>query len=499
MNRSEVICDDECSGENVTLKAGTEPAISQGPKDEGYSESLLSPSSIMTLNNQQKYEIVLSLLESLPSKYRQMIAMKMHDAGSKDFVSSLPVEIAIEILSYLDYKDICSCMEVSKSWFKVLQDESLWKNLISRIPLSIRYNRFKKAVQETETDMPDNDVLNWKFLSKNAYILNDNWTKAKYHRMELRGHDDAVYTAQQDDKHIISGSRDHTVKIWDIKTGICLATFVAHDKSVLCLQFDENEIVSGSSDASIKIWDRRTLQLKNVLKSHSDSVLNLRMDENYIVSGSRDRLIKVWNRRSGKLLRTLVGHASAVNAIAFKNNLIVSGSGDRLIKVWDFETGEILRNLVGHNRGVACLHFDGYTIISGASDEKIRIWDVHTGECKKILVGHSGLIRALHFDDRYIVSGSYDETIIIWDKITGQRLHTLSHGHQAHILGVRLDQKRIVSAGMDKKIVLWNFTAGAVDERFFGSDDDMDPEMLEFQYNMALSAKYKDPPDFQRT
>lgn len=62
----------------------------------------------------------------------------------------------------------------------------------------------------------------------------------------LEGHLDAVYCIQFDSTKIISGSRDRTIKIWDLATNACTHTLEGHSGSVLCLQFNEKYIVSGS-------------------------------------------------------------------------------------------------------------------------------------------------------------------------------------------------------------------------------------------------------------
>ncbi|NQT35281.1 hypothetical protein HQ587_08830 [bacterium] len=55
---------------------------------------------------------------------------------------------------------------------------------------------------------------------------------------------------------LASGSRDHTVKIWDGTDFTLLATLIAHDPAVYCLDFrpDGIRLASGGGDTVIKIW-----------------------------------------------------------------------------------------------------------------------------------------------------------------------------------------------------------------------------------------------------
>jgi WD40 repeat protein len=66
-----------------------------------------------------------------------------------------------------------------------------------------------------------------------------------------------VYCLQFDRQKLVSGSRDNSIKVWDMGSGKCVRTIHGHDQSVLCLQYDlNNRLISGSSDAKIIEWVR---------------------------------------------------------------------------------------------------------------------------------------------------------------------------------------------------------------------------------------------------
>lgn len=52
----------------------------------------------------------------------------------------------------------------------------------------------------------------------------------------ISGGGNGVYCVQYDSVKIISGNRDHLIKIWDIATFKLLRTLEGHTGSVLCLQ-----------------------------------------------------------------------------------------------------------------------------------------------------------------------------------------------------------------------------------------------------------------------
>jgi WD40 repeat protein len=76
----------------------------------------------------------------------------------------------------------------------------------------------------------------------------------------LEGHGDRVSSVctSPDGSHIISGSYDMTVKVWDALTGSCVRTLEGHGDRVssVCTSPDGSHIISGSLDKTIKVWDQ---------------------------------------------------------------------------------------------------------------------------------------------------------------------------------------------------------------------------------------------------
>lgn len=307
------------------------------------------------------------------------------------------------------------------------------------------------------TRQPNGSVkVNWQHLYKQRRRLEENWMQGRFTNFQLphpshpeEAHRECVYAIQFSGKWLVSGSRDKTIRVWDLDTKrLWYRPLVGHSKSVLCLQFDpspsEDIIVSGSSDKNVIIWKFSTGEkIHEIHSAHEDSVLNLRFDHRYIVTCSKDNLIKIWNRHeltatdenyprvyqgSGvtypayivdiasipspvleaeianghiqsvapySLLMTIDGHGAAVNAIQMNGDEVVSASGDRLIKVWNVRDGSCKKTLIGHEKGIACVQFDNRRILSGSNDNTVRIYDHISGAEVACLYGHHKLVRTV--------------------------------------------------------------------------------------------------------
>lgn len=314
-----------------------------------------------------------------------------------------------------------------------------------------------------------------------------------------------------DRQKIITGSRDKTIRIWDMHTKSCkliigppevvkdrallynadgvpthttsfephtganhrrtlaVPTTVAfqthHKASILCLQYDEDILVTGSSDATCIVYDIKAgYKPIRRLQHHTAAVLDLCFDDKHIVTCSKDISICVWDRATGALLKQLRGHSGPVNAVQMRGNTIVSCSGDFRVKLWNIETGKQIREFQGHTKGLACSQFseDGRYIASAGNDKVIRIWDAHTGECLREMKAHESLVRSLHIDSASgrLVSGSYDTDIKVFDMESGRQLLDFPRWHSSWVLSAKSDYRRIVSTGQDPKILVIDFGAG---------------------------------------
>lgn len=76
---------------------------------------------------------------------------------------------------------------------------------------------------------------------------------------------------------VVSGSRDATLRLWDINDGSCLHLLVGHLAAVRCVQYDGKLVVSGAYDYMVKIWNPERQECLHTLQGHTNRVYSLQV------------------------------------------------------------------------------------------------------------------------------------------------------------------------------------------------------------------------------
>merc|ERR1712083_71366 len=165
---------------------------------------------------------------------------------------------------------------------------------------------------------------------------------------------------------------------------------------------DNRQIVSGSRDKTIKVWDMNTFDLKHNLVGHNSYVnaVTVSPDGSLCASGGKDGLAMLWDLNEGKKLSSLDAKGE-IHALCFSpNRYWLCGAVGEAIKIWDLETkgevgilttaqfkAEAAEETGGKKRRkkglpvlCTCMAWshDGKTLFAGYTDNKVRVWSLIT-------------------------------------------------------------------------------------------------------------------------
>ncbi|XP_010230658.1 polycomb group protein FIE2 isoform X1 [Brachypodium distachyon] len=245
----------------------------------------------------------------------------------------------------------------------------------------------------------------------------------------LVGHGGSIYeirTHPRNPSLIISASKDESVRLWNVHTGICILIFAGlagHQNAVLSVDFhpyDMHHIASCGMDNTIKIWSMKEFW-PYVEKSFTWADLPSKFPTKYVQLP----------------LMSAVVHSHFVDCTRWLGDFILSKGVDNEIVLWQPKiNGEnpielsiinVLQKYPVPNSDIlfvkfSCdFHFSHLAI--GNREGKIYVWEVQASppvlvaelsnrQCKEI-IRHT----AMSFDGSMILACSQDGSIYRWDKV----------------------------------------------------------------------------------
>ncbi|EPY75290.1 f-box/WD repeat-containing protein 7 [Camelus ferus] len=427
---------------------------------------LAKPLIIQSWSGPEKLLALDELIDSCePTQVKHMMQV-IEPQFQRDFISLLPKELALYVLSFLEPKDLLQAAQTCRYWRILAEDNLLWREKCKEEgidePLHIKR---RKVIKPGFIHSP------WKSAYIRQHRIDTNWRRGELKSPKvLKGHDDHVITCLQFcGNRIVSGSDDNTLKVWSAVTGKCLRTLVGHTGGVWSSQMRDNIIISGSTDRTLKVWNAETGECIHTLYGHTSTVRCMHLHEKRVVSGSRDATLRVWDIETGQCLHVLMGHVAAVRCVQYDGRRVVSGAYDFMVKVWDPETETCLHTLQGHTnrvyslqlkvdgpcncdsgpfkvgRGAFCTELLGRTGLLVCSHKEVNLTKLTLGPNK-----HQSAVTCLQFNKNFVITSSDDGTVKLWDLKTGEFIRNLvtleSGGSGGVVWRIRASNTKLVCA-----------------------------------------------------
>ncbi|KAF9438650.1 hypothetical protein BGZ76_006211 [Entomortierella beljakovae] len=467
-------------------------------------------------NDQQIISHIWSLFGSAPATHRQLIlsglltqccipqlsflSNHLQPLLKIDFLTILPAEISLRILSYLDATSLCHAAQVSKSWKRMADDDVIWHKMCEQhiglkctkcgwgLPLLEKKKaRSRRQIEHQQRQQQQQQQQQQQLSLPSTYSedghssfatsypspspsytlspVNEepspNWTTRE---RDISDDDDIdppspkrarfsrtpspEYEAPSQKHEPLFQSPEPPAKPVGIKKRLW--------KDI----YSERLVVERN-------WRKRNCKQRE-FRGHTDGVMCLQFDDSFLITGSYDNTAKVWNIETGECLRTLSGHALCIRALHFDDAKLITGSMDRTLKIWNYHTGQCIRTLQGHSDGVVSLDFDSRILASGSVDSSIKIWNFATGECST-LTGHRDLVNKVQiYKNTMLFSASDDTTMKLWDIATRTCLRTFS-GHIGRVQSLQTSGDALISIITNRR---QGRLAGQISPGYDGSSSD---------------------------
>ncbi|GAB1292402.1 Protein Atg16l2 [Apodemus speciosus] len=146
------------------------------------------------------------------------------------------------------------------------------------------------------------------------------------------------------DHIIISGHNDQKIRFWDSRGPHCIQVIPVQGRvTSLNLSHDQLHLLSCSRDNTLKVIDLRISNIRQVFRADGFKCSSdwtkavFSPDRSYALAGSSNGSLYIWDVNTGKLETSLQGpHCTAINAVAwcFSGNYVVSVDQGRKVVLW---------------------------------------------------------------------------------------------------------------------------------------------------------------------
>ena len=302
-------------------------------------------------------------------------------------------------------------------------------------------------------------------------------------------HDDHVLCVDfsPDGRHIVSGSRDKSVRVWNVDSGQQEWSWSGFTEWVRSVRFSpDGSRVFACAKNRCAILDAASGRLIDSFETANSHVIVLSRDCSLIAAIQKDQQGTVFDIRRRQAVHR-ISSPSVVSCAAFApDNSEVLFGWARLHRLQmangDFTRTHIVQDSASYIIGLDYSP-DGSLVATGShkiwtaesttimGDRMVRIWNARTGTLVRELRGHRDWINAIAFtpDGTRILSAgggnpedwggfgsSCDRSIWLWETSTGRVLHTFK-GHRGAVMAVAVspDSRLAVSGSSDGTLILW--------------------------------------------
>lgn len=286
-------------------------------------------------------------------------------------------------------------------------------------------------------------------------------------------------------KVLLTGSRDHSVKLWDAATGKLLRTLTGHNGEINSLDISpDGKLIATAGGFELKIWNLESgmniysIDLDSIDRSCKCAIefCEFSPDGKWVIASFRKTLVII-STEHGTLSKKLLGQDGQLNEAHFSKDgtKIVSTSEDGTAVIWNAADGKLLQKLSAGKTNLLNAQFspDAKKVVTASRDNVPRVWNAETGELLKELKGHEKrwwdterMFYNAKFtpDGKYIITASIvDETALIWSATDYELVQTLRH-HPYGVADFDISPDgntlAVTPAGNMRGAKIWNISTG---------------------------------------
>ncbi|XP_061587013.1 p21-activated protein kinase-interacting protein 1-like [Cololabis saira] len=234
-------------------------------------------------------------------------------------------------------------------------------------------------------------------------------------------HTASVSAVAASERFVVTGSKDETIQLYDMKKRTEHGALLHHDGSITCLEFyGTSHLLSGGEDGLLCVWSTKKWECLKSIKAHKGHVTSLSVHPSgkLAMSVGTDKTLRTWNLINGRsaFIKNIKQNAHIVRWSLDGDRYVVV-LNDK-IDIYDLETASVTGTVMNPKR-ISSIKFLNNSILAVAGDdESVRMCDIGKAKWVCEFKAHETRVKAVDSlmmeDYCLVVTASNDGFIKMW-------------------------------------------------------------------------------------
>eukprot|EP00730_Choanoeca_flexa_P002941 TRINITY_DN11236_c0_g1_i1.p1 TRINITY_DN11236_c0_g1~~TRINITY_DN11236_c0_g1_i1.p1 ORF type:complete len:887 (+),score=245.99 TRINITY_DN11236_c0_g1_i1:1629-4289(+) len=299
-------------------------------------------------------------------------------------------------------------------------------------------------------------------------------TRTSY--LSLGGHRKPIRSiALSSDERLVATTSNSTAKVWNRLSGRCVRTLQSGYGLTVAFVPGNKHLLVGTKDGYLRLYEIASGELLHEQQAHDGALWSIALtpDEQGFVTGSADKTVKFWDyeleSEAGALSKKLafvhtrtLKMTDEVTCVCMSANqkLLAIALLDTTVKVFYADSLKFFLSLYGHKLPVLCMDMsaDSTLLATGSADKNLKIWGLDFGDCHKSFLAHVDTVTSVKFagTSHYVFSTAKDGSIKQWDADVFTQIQSLE-GHKDGVTCSAIGPKGFVfvTGSHDRSVRVW--------------------------------------------
>ncbi|KAG5894355.1 hypothetical protein JTB14_031916 [Gonioctena quinquepunctata] len=299
-----------------------------------------------------------------------------------------------------------------------------------------------------------------------------------------------VENLENDQIILATGGYDHTIKLWQTHTGICIRTLQHAESQVNALEITpDKKLLAAASYQHIYMYDLMSSNPAAIVNyegtSKNVTSVGFQVDGKWMYTGGEDSRARIWDLRARNNQCPKIFEVQApINCVCLHPNQVELFVGDQngIIYRWDLRTDNN-EQLIPENEAMILdidISPDSQLMASVNNKGRCYIWSLVSGSIdtptkmipKQKFEAHKRHALKCKFspDSNLLVTTSADQTARIWNRLDFSSVQELKQENQRWVWDAAFsaDAQYVFTASSDGLARLWNVKTGVMEREYAG-------------------------------